>query len=61
LEERDNLEDVIVDRYCQINLKDNGYERIKWILTDSGDEQVAGCCEHGSEHAGSIKRGEFLD
>ena len=27
----------------------------------SGQEQVAGCCEHGYELLGSIKCGEFLD
>ena len=27
----------------------------------SGEGQVAGCCEHGDELGGFIKRGEFLD
>jgi hypothetical protein len=25
------------------------------------DWTVAGCCEHGNEHSGSIKSGEYLD
>jgi hypothetical protein len=27
----------------------------------SGQGPVVGCCEHGNEHSGSIKSGEFLD
>lgn len=29
--------------------------------TGSGQEQVADCCEHGNEHLGFKKCGEFLD
>jgi hypothetical protein len=29
--------------------------------SDSGLGPVAGCCEHGNEHSGSIKGGKFLD
>jgi hypothetical protein len=28
---------------------------------DSGQRPVAGCCEHGNGHSGSIKGGKFLD
>jgi len=27
----------------------------------SGQGMVAGCCEHGNEHLGSIKGGKFFD
>jgi hypothetical protein len=46
--------------------------KLKWIFekwdwghgldrSDSGQGQVAGCCECGDEPSGSIKCGEFLD
>jgi hypothetical protein len=46
---------------------------LEWILqkyrlemcevdsSDSGQEPVACCCEHGNEPSGSIKGGEFLE
>jgi len=38
-----------------------GIERHGPDYCGSGQEQVAGACECGNEHSGSIKCGEFLD
>ena len=32
-----------------------------WIDMAQDKGQLAGTCEYGNEHSGSIKRGEFLD
>ena len=31
------------------------------VASGTGRRQVAGCCEHGNEPSGSMKRGKFLD
>jgi hypothetical protein len=31
-----------------------GLEDVDWV-------DLAGCCEHGDEHSGSVKFGEFID
>jgi hypothetical protein len=38
--------------------KEIGWEGMDWINV-SGQGQVAGCCEYGSEPSGSVKWGEF--
>jgi len=62
LKGRDYSEDLLVDMKIIL----------EWILwkqgctcgldaSGSGQEDVAGSCEHGNETSGSIKDGEFLD
>jgi len=49
LKERDHLEDLGVEEVnIRTDLKRTGWESV-------------GCCEHGDEHSGSIKCGEFVD
>jgi hypothetical protein len=40
----------------RMDLGEIGWEYVDWIIGT-----VAGCCEHGNEPLGSIKRGKFLD
>jgi hypothetical protein len=45
----------------EVGLKRN---KMGWCilgLCGSREGQLAGCCEHGSEHLGSIKCGDFFD
>jgi hypothetical protein len=41
-------------------LKEREWKDLEWINVVQENE-VAGCCECGNEHSGSIKCGEFLD
>jgi hypothetical protein len=41
-------------------LAGNNVARCGLDACGSGQEQVAGCCEHGNEALGSIKSGKFL-
>jgi hypothetical protein len=43
----------------EIDLQEVGYGGLDWIEVAQG--KVAGTCECGNEHSGSIKCAEFLD
>jgi len=45
----------------KIDLQEVGCEGMDWIELAQAREKVAGSCECGNEHSGSIKCGEFLD
>jgi hypothetical protein len=38
-----------------MDLPEIGWEDVDWIHITQGLEPVAGSCEHGNEHSGSIK------
>jgi hypothetical protein len=62
LKERDNSEDLGVDRRMILEWtleKQVGKVWIGFLWLRMGP--VAGSCEHGNEPSGSIKGGEFLD
>jgi hypothetical protein len=42
-----------------MDLGEIGWKGVDWIHL--AKETVAGCCEHGNEHSGSIKGDGFLD
>jgi hypothetical protein len=60
LKVRNRMEDLDVD--WQIILKMD-LEELEWRAWNGfiRIRQVAGCCEHGNEHSGSIRYEEFLD
>jgi hypothetical protein len=45
----------------RIDLREIKWEVVGWVHLAQDKDQVAACCEHGNEHSGSIKGGEFLD
>jgi hypothetical protein len=55
----DHLEDPRVDGRIILGWIFNKWSGLDWY--GSGERQVAGSCECGNEHSGSIKCGEFLD
>ena len=56
--ERDHLEDAgnIWEDNIKMDLQEVGCGGTDWI-----ELAQVGSCEHGNEHSGSIKCGEFLD
>jgi len=44
----------------KLDLRETGIDGANWIQL-AQDSQVAGFCEHGDEHSGSIKKGYFFD
>jgi hypothetical protein len=63
LKERDHLKDLGVDgRISGLNeSQENWASGYGLNSCGSGNEQLAGCCEHCHEISGSTKGGEFLD
>jgi hypothetical protein len=45
----------------EINLTEIGWKGVGWIDLAQEGKKLAGYYEHGIEHPGSIKWGEFLD
>jgi hypothetical protein len=52
---RRNEEDI-----TEVNLTERGWKGVGWIDLAYDGEKLAGCYEHGIEHSGSTKWGEFL-
>jgi hypothetical protein len=42
-----------------MDLKETGWETMGWIRMNQERVQMAGCCERGDKHAGTIKCGLF--
>ena len=61
LNDKDHLEDLgLYGPILKQILRDRvgGHEL---DLSDSGQDQLAGCCDHSNEISGSVNHGEFLN
>jgi hypothetical protein len=47
--------------YIRTDVKERVWEGVDWIKCGSGEGQVEGPCEHGTEASGSIKDERFID
>jgi hypothetical protein len=63
LKERHYLEDLGLDGSITLKyiLRGSGMRGCRLDLCDSGWGPLAGFCQNGNEHSGSIKCSEFLD